>query len=66
MIMARRVAPFVYIVIGVLADILFSDKVSSVVWIVGALALAAMYSLGLGHRSPNPQRAAEREARRGR
>lgn len=66
MIMARRVAPFVYIVIGILADVIFSEKVSSVVWSVGALALGALYVFGPHRPSSNPERAARRAARRGR
>lgn len=68
MIMLRRAAPFIYVVIGIIGDALFSERVSSVIWVVGALLLAAMYSLGLGRRKPaaDSPRAAERAARRSR
>ena len=65
-LMARKVAPFVYVVLGLLASLLFGEGVGGTVWVVGAIAVGALYALTRGKRSPNPERARERELKRGR
>lgn len=66
MLMARKVAPFVYVALGLLASLVFGEGVGGTVWVVGALAVGALYALTRGKRSIDPERARDRELKRGR
>lgn len=68
MVMARRVAPFVYVAIALIASLVFRESVADWFWILGAIALGAFYVTGLGRNriGRNRDREAERSLKRNR